>query len=372
MRTVLLARRTIRKVGKSALSQGLEYMKRRALAGSRGNGWHCELEVSRPQYDDGYNIQFVYLHFYKSKIGDPEVEYNQWVRILDMLARTAKNSKFGEYPWCICGYDDEQLPPDETEEVEKRVASISIERASYFDRLYGVDHQVEVILSALKIARETDYRKRFNCLLYGPTACGKSEALKCIGNMLGSENSEYLIFNGTALTQAGVQRILLEATVVPPVLMIEEIEKCDEANLRWLLDVLDHRGEIRKTNFRGNFQRSVKMLCIATVNNVNLFNKRLEGALGSRFAHQIQFPRPSQEILRRILKRELADINGDEAWIEPTIQWAADYDVTDTRRIIAVCLCGQEKLLTGEYQEMLESVSPHNHDFYKEVSSEIL
>jgi len=144
--------------------------------------------------------------------------------------------------------------------------------------------------------------------------------------------------------------------------------------LAWLLAALDIRGEIRKVTARANIQRDTKVFCIATVNNVKLFNQLMSGALASRFTRPIYFKRPSRETLAKILKREIDKVNGDEAWIEPALNYcetAINADgtagITDPRQVIAICLAGRDALLNGKYQQMLNDTSP---DPMMEVYSE--
>ncbi len=183
--------------------------------------------------------------------------------------------------------------------------------------------------------------------------CGKTEVLRSLTKMLGSD--AVMHFDATSTTSAGAKQLLTESDKIPPVLCIEEIEKADEASLRWLLGVLDYRAEVRALKFRaGLVRRNVKLLCLATVNDFGLFGRMMDGALASRFSNKIYFPRPTREVLEKILEREIAKSGGDVAWIAPALDYCLDKeDTNDPRRIITVCLCGREKLLTGEYQKVL-------------------
>ena len=174
--------------------------------------------------------------------------------------------------------------------------------------------------------------------------------------MLGKEDQHYTAFDATSLTEAGMTKVFGDMAQVPPVVLIEELEKAPENSLRWLLGLMDRRAEIRRTNFRiGNVKVKVKSLIIATVNNMTLFRTMLAGALASRFSHEIYCPRPSRTIMARILKREVDRVGGDVAWIEPTLKLCFDkYQITDPRKIIPVCLCGSNGLLDGSYQAAYE------------------
>ena len=165
-----------------------------------------------------------------------------------------------------------------------------------------------------------------------------------------------LEYDATSTTQAGAIKDLANREVIPQLLIVEEIEKTDENSLRWLLSVLDHRAEIRKTNYRESVQREVKLLCIATVNDFALFQKLMYGALASRFAHKIYCPRPDEAILTKILTREIERVEGGRLeWIKPAIKYALAHDMNDPRQVTAICLSGGDQLLDGSYQEMLRS-----------------
>jgi Cdc6-like AAA superfamily ATPase len=235
------------------------------------------------------------------------------------------------------------------------------DRSKFFENIYARDPQIALVLSAVDAAVKSNFQNRFHAVLYGPPACGKTQILNCVADMVGEES--VLRFDCTSTTKAGAEKILLEAAEVPPVMICEEIEKTDEASLRWLLGLLDHRAEIRKTNYRvGTLQRKVHVLTLATVNDIALFESVMDGALASRFSHKIYCPRPDKTVLRRILEREIAATDedgkplGKHEWIEPAIDYVVDREKSnDPRRVITVCLSGGDKLLTGEYQKYLDA-----------------
>src|SRR5439155_24406399 len=144
--------------------------------------------------------------------------------------------------------------------------------------------------------------------------CGKTEILLAVERMLGP--GAVVKLDATMTSKAGAENLLLELAVVPPVLLVEELEKCDPANLPWLLGVLDQRGELIKTNARvGSVRKEARCLCLATVNDLGRFRAAFSGALASRFQHQVYCPRPGPEVLRRILVREVYARGGKEAWV---------------------------------------------------------
>ena len=260
----------------------------------------------------------------------------------------------------IDGDESEPALPAATEPNTKGYSSraLSIDVGEHFSHIYERDAQIAVIQSAVKAFVDSDFYNRFHCVLWGEPACGKTEILRSFTRMLGA--NFVLELDATSTTKAGAERLLLESKTLPPVLVCEEIEKTDENSLRRLLGVLDHRGEIRKTTHNmGLRHRDVKMLCLATVNDMALFKRAMDGALASRFSHKVWCPRPSKDVLKRILAREIARMpNGNQAWIEPAVDWCVDVELTnDPRRVTTVCLSGRDALLTGEYQKLLAAVS---------------
>ncbi len=227
--------------------------------------------------------------------------------------------------------------------------------APYFQNIFDRDSQIRVINSSIQAAIATSFQKRNHCLLWGKPACAKTEVMAGFIRMLGEDN--VVKFDATMTTKAGMEKHLMEMQSIPPVIFIEEIEKCAPVNLSPLLGILDHRGEIIKTNARiGHEQKPAKCLCIATVNNLAEFKNVMAGALASRFSHHIYFPRPSVEVLTKILLREVTEIGGNPEWVKPAIEYCMTIEKTnDPRRCIAV-LDGGDKLLTGEYQEDLKRI----------------
>ena len=237
------------------------------------------------------------------------------------------------------------------------IAEVSLDSREHFSHLYGLDAQISVVLSALQVAKDTGYQKRYHSVLWGKPGCGKSEILHGIKAMAGE--GKVMEFGGTQTTAAGAIRMMMDAPVIPPVLIIEEIEKVPDAPFLWLLSALDGRTEIRKTTIRGMIHRKVPFVCVATVNDLELFESRHDGAMASRFSHKIYCPRPSEEVLKRILTREIESIDGNPAWIQPALNYCINVEKnTDPRRVIAVCLTGRDDLLSGKFQANLTACMP--------------
>lgn len=226
----------------------------------------------------------------------------------------------------------------------------------YFAHIFDRDPQIRIVYNAIAAAKASDFRVRNHCILWGKPACAKTEILLAFERMLGRE---YVVrLDATATTKAGAEEMFLNSGAMPPVIMLEEAEKCNPVNLPWLLGILDKRGEIIKTTARTNgpTRKEAKCLCIATVNNLTEFNGVMSGALSSRFQHKIYCPRPDKKVMELILRRELKEVNGDPAWINPIMDYCLNEEETnDPRRAIAL-LDGREKWLTGEYQDDLRAI----------------
>lgn len=225
----------------------------------------------------------------------------------------------------------------------------------HFNHIFDRDPQVRIICQAIRAAKASLFQKRHHCILWGKPGCGKTEVLLAFERMLGSDS--VLKLDATSTSKAGAENLILEMDQVPPIIIIEEIEKCNPLNLPWLLGIMDNRGEIIKTNARvGSIRKEARSLVLATANNMDEFKQMLAGALASRFQHKIYFPRPQRDILEKILTREVKEIGGKLSWIKPALDYLLDIEkVNDPRRAISL-LDGGDKLLTGEYQADLVSI----------------
>jgi hypothetical protein len=227
--------------------------------------------------------------------------------------------------------------------------------ASYFSHIFDRGSQIRVILAALQSAKATEFKKRSHCMLWGLPACGKSEILLAVEKMVGPDSVVRL--DATSTTKAGAENLLLDLDTIPPILIIEEMEKCNPANLPWLLGVMDSRGEIIKTNARvGSLRREARCLVLATVNDMAMFQSIMSGALASRFSHKIYCPRPDRKVLEKILRREIKETGGNEDWIKPALDYCLELEKTNDPRRAMALLDGRDKLLTGEYQKDLTKI----------------
>ena len=236
--TVVLQRVTINKLGDDVQQQKIDYIIKRALTGPRGRKWKVvqtpRNSFKRQEEDDKW-ITSCTLTFTKEG-GRYSSEEEQWKKIFHYLIQAGKSTKMGKYPWLpIEGttYPDNYDPTTEEEPIREVVTTtkdygkLSLDRKSFFDHLYDRDHHINRMMAALQTAAQTDFQKRYHVVLYGPPGCGKSDILLSAGRMMGKENEAYFKFDATSTTQAMALDILLKSDYIPPVLLVEEIEKTD-------------------------------------------------------------------------------------------------------------------------------------------------
>lgn len=357
---VKLERHLQKSVSSSAANSQIQKIVSIAMKGGRGSGWKYRigrLAVEGTTYS-------VVIHF--NVTSERSSLRDKWPRILQRLAEAGSSGAFAGKPWKIIdppGYDsvavaavtehDRKSTLRVMANEPKVLGEINLDPGDHFDRIFGREAQLRRVMDALRLGQRTDWTKRMHSLLDGPPGCGKSECMMALSRMLGEEGKAWRWFDATSMTRAGAVEEIIENPVVPPVLFIEEIEKCEEAALRWLLGVMDTRGEVRRTNFRvGNQAKHVRMVVVASANNVKLLKSVMSGALYSRFQNKIYYPAPDREIMRLILEREMKEIKGNPEWIEPALKFGVDeWGLTDPRALISIVSCGGDRLLTGEYQK---------------------
>lgn len=370
-KTIVLKRKCGQKTNEATIKGQVEDILNRGLTGPRGKGWSYSLsQLSEPQ-KEGEFWAFTYkITLNKTTDGRSERPANekQWPAILENVIKAGKRSIYGPYPWIVIAPSKnelEQIFGDRMDEIDgeeestsvesmlKKYADISLDRGDHYQHIYDRDAQIEIVNAAISAAQDSGMANRYHCVLWGPPGCGKTEIMKATCEMLGIEDEAYMMLDATSTSKAGIEKHLLDPdTPIPVVLAIEEIEKTSDKDLRWLLGVLDQRAEIRKLNYRVNSRRSVPMLCIATVNDMDLFKSVMSGALASRFPNKLYCPRPDRAIMEKILEREVKKHNGKREWIEPTLTFAFDkLELTDPRAVIPICLCGRDSLISGDYQK---------------------
>lgn len=363
-----LGKNTRKTLDRDKLSVQLQRIVQRAVAGTRtARGWTCKLA---PHWDlpliqqDGSQQYTATLNLKcepKRRRTEDSLD-NEFEKICNIITKASNGPG-----WIIKSVNGDKgaaAVADHT--VIYSDVAIPEDWRKEFDHIYGRDEQISLMMGAVNAAIRSGWVNRFHTIMVGEPASGKSAMCTALVQALGSDVC--LQYDATATTQAGAIEDLRSRPEMPRVLVIEEIEKTDENSLRWLLGILDNRAEIRKVTYRQDIKRECRMMAVATVNDYPLFLKMMDGALASRFCNPIYCPPPDRVILTKILEREVAAINGNREWIEPTLDWAEAQNpqVHDPRRLKSICLCGMDELLTKEYQRKLDKCSLPS-SFYKTI-----
>lgn len=375
---IVLERRLGRKSKNANLRSQLEGMMSTALKGQRGKGWrHTIGKISLPREQKSAKAKWVYtVTVTIVPTQNRESLQNKVNSILERLAKAGCAGQLKSNPWKIIdpeGWEGVAVEAKETaarktalkakEQEGKELGSFSIDAGDNFSRMFGRGAQERRIMSSIRLAHETELLVRPHMLFCGDPGGGKTEMTMCLQNMMGEEGVAWRRYDAPSMTKAGALEDILESDYVPPFLFIEEIEKVDaDTALRWLLGVMDERGVVQRTNYRvGNQAKNVRMVVIATCNDVKLLKKVMYGALYSRFkggGGVINFPYPDRDTMRLILERDLVELKqkgkqSNPAWIEPTLKFAYDECVIrDPREALSIMRIGQNALLeSGQFQQ---------------------
>lgn len=242
---------------------------------------------------------------------------------------------------------------------------------THFSELYGMENYIRTIYEALQTAVDTDWKVRINFALIGPPACGKSQLLKCLFNALLPGTA--LAMDGTSTTAAQAIELLNDMVELPRVLLSEELEKQDDKQTRWMLGVLDIRGEIKKQTTKSQIEKSVHLIGISTVNDEKQFNRMNAGALASRHTIPLYFTRPHENVMHRIVAREIGQLGaftgkkvcdichkptgGVHRWIPEALQFGREMNTSDPRRIIGFATLGRDGLLDHSFQDRMKKIT---------------
>tara|TARA_Y100000034_G_C6910429_1_gene424491 strand:+ start:7831 stop:9039 length:1209 start_codon:yes stop_codon:yes gene_type:complete len=397
---VIMDRNTAQRMGDKVLKDQADYLITAAKRGRGKKNWSCKDTYSQGTSSLGYRFS-VKLTF--DKVGgrkDPEIAYKDKDDILTRLIKAGQNAKFNKYPWKMRGNEETPEPSgggpvvvtEDTEGTQtigqyEEVTAASdivipeillsgsdeaVENHEVFKGIYGRSPHIRTAMAVLHAAFTTQMQRRHNILFWGYPGCAKSHIVNGIKAFLGP--NAVLELDSTSTTKPGIEKIFLSGlqTGVPPVVIMEEIEKTDENALRVWLSALDERREIRKLNFNVAKVRKIDILCIATANDKVAFDKLFRasnqggrGALSSRFTKQVYIPRPDRAIMARILARDIKEFGGKEEWIEPCLDLADELKTNDPREVLGM-LVGEDRLLDKSYQADILSIHAQETADYKE------
>ena len=224
---------------------------------------------------------------------------------------------------------------------------------AFFSRIYKRENHIQIIHRANVTAAMTKFDKRRHSLCWGPPGCAKTELFDSFVQFYGPDKVLHL--DSTTTTKAGLETLILNRArdgTLPPFLYLEEIEKYDLNAMHVLHAIMDQRGRVQRTNARiGNVAADAKLVVWATCNSLNKLKQFEGGAILSRFSNrkQLYCPRPDEELMRRILTREVTEMGGDEEWVEPVVRFVFDEMKTNDPREAVALLDGRELLLDGTY-----------------------
>jgi hypothetical protein len=330
-----------------------------------GEGW--DVVTSTPEYRETYGVEKATRDLYLMRVS---VDYNYHQEALKgdlgtIVAKMASKSQTPAYgSWTVALVDGkpyvqpgegEAAITDANEQVGYVDVSIPDDWDTYFSHLYGLDAHIRRVRRAIEAGINSGWRKRLSVVLVGDPGCGKSDIAESVRRALGEEACWRM--DATATTAAGTIKELSEMEILPRIAILEEAEKANEKVTEPFLGILDQRGEVNKTTARGKVQRDARLLVISTVNDWDKFSKMNAGALASRHTVKVFFSRPSRDTLSLILTREVHSVNGDPAWINPTLDYCEDHGISDPREVISHCLAGAEDWLTGLYEKDLDATS---------------
>ena len=293
----------------------------------------------------------------------PDSLRRQATRIIGTMIIAAKQKnrnwdvKFAEGPNGIT-FDLEECRrfKDDLGTVETAEMSLPPKWKPHFSDMFGLDPQIRLIMDPLLRFVESDYRRRGHILLWGRPGCGKTTIAEIIYAMVASSSPKgaVLRFTASQTTKAGLENTLIEANPRPTLIVIEEMDKSPPDNLSCLLDMCNTQGEIRKTTAtQGHRQIPMSALILGTVNSVRRFKTFHAGALASRFAHKVFFPRPGGKVLRLIGERTIREYGGTKAYgsankaIDTAIQIMQEEGTNDPRRMIALLDAGKRLTVRG-------------------------
>lgn len=177
-----------------------------------------------------------------------------------------------------------------------------------FEEVYGCGPQLRMVMSKVREAIQNEFKIRSHGLLIGKPGAAKSFTLQKLALLLPKDAVMWI--DGTAMTSAGITDALKDVETMPRFIFVEEIDKADTGATSVLLGIMDKHGEIRKTTYRDKIEKECRCVVFATANSLERMQKIADGALLSRFGgNPITYERGQEEVLRRILNRELNDIN---------------------------------------------------------------
>lgn len=340
---VVVERIVERHLGEDKFKQQLQHI---GGAAKRNQTYKFEVSIPRSKIviqpvDDGSGKQkFRYtalLIVWKENFRSAGAVLEQWESVKQVMISAANSMK-----WMLRDGSDtpsapETVPaePKKEKEPKKIVSRTNVELppltpdvyATFFNRLYNREPQIRIIYDSANLATRTGFKERHHVLLRGLAGTAKTDLFTSFCNFIGEKQVWHV--DATTLTKAGLERELLkrsQAGELAPFILIEEIEKVTSPeNINCLLQVMDTRGRIQRTNARdGDVYGECKVVVWATCNDSNHLRTFADGAIWSRFSLRPICKRPDEHLMRKILLRSVREMDGDEKWVDPVIRFMWD------------------------------------------------
>lgn len=342
MRFELVAERIVeRHLNDDKLKKALQHI---GTAAKRNKTYNFEVSIPRSKIiiqpvDDGTGTpKFRYtaaITVWKENYRSPGAVREQWESVKQVMSKAANS-----LDWRLL--DEGATPvavPKSIEEPKKEpkkiVSCTNVELppltpdvySTYFHRLYNREPQIRIIYDSASLAVRSGFKERNHVLLRGPAGTAKTDLFTSFCNFIGPEKVWHV--DATTLTKAGLERELVRRSqegVLQPFVLVEEIEKVTTPeNINCLLQVMDTRGRIQRTNARdGDVYAECKVVVWATCNDSEYLRTFADGAIWSRFSLRPICKRPDESLMRKILTRSVKEMNGNVDWVEPVIRFMWD------------------------------------------------
>jgi hypothetical protein len=353
---VTVERTTRKNLNPESMKEQLQFIASSATR-NRAANWQTSIPaklINRVETGEGEDRQIKYsavIYIVKERYKDPAAVTSRFAGLMKVLVRAAKRVK-----WNVISDEAVRVTPTGHEAVNganeptgdpapRLLSQLPVNRKElfanipdelelppltdevmkkYFGRIYDREAHIRIIYDNLKTAVKTKFKTRHHILLKGPPACAKTELFLSFIDWLGDDLIEAV--DASTMTKAGLERLLLEKSQsgdLKPILVFEEIEKCHPENISCLIQVMDSRGKIQRVNANtvrdGDGTADCKIIVWGTCNDEQELMKFHSGAIHSRFGIQPECERPDRTLMERILEREVVEIDGDRAWIEPVL-----------------------------------------------------
>lgn len=367
-------------------------LKKIALAASRNKTLGFEGRVGKlaePELiEDDVHRYLVRLRLEKAVVRSPEAAHNQFQHILNVVSRCAQSKG-----WRVLemteedrgGQDSSFLLPARNNRPEFVVPALTRDvLSSYFGGIYERDEHIRIIHDAVTnyVSTLAAWRRdntvevaRSHILLKGKPAGAKTSLFERFKRWYeeASPGCERVTFvDMQTATRAGVENWLLdkaEQGELADIVVFEEIEKLQPLDNLLPLVSLMGSGSVSKLNARvGHRKQLANILVWGTCNDETLIRRWRNGAIWSRFSKKLHCPRPSRELMMRILLDTVERVGGNPAWADKAMEFAYEvmpqvmgYSMDDPREIKGL-LDGRDRLLDGSYQLDLLAIMRAEND----------